>query len=76
MAKKSCPIKKKDFLSGAQAMQVEVAGQTFQMEPRSFSSGSVGYYATGKVSVVVDGKVIPLQLGLNLTVIGSKEAKE
>jgi len=76
MAKKACPIKKKDFLSGAQSMTVEVAGQTFDLSPRSFSSGSVGYYATGKVSVVVDGVVVPLQLGLNLTVIGSKEAKE
>lgn len=74
--KKECPIKKKDFLSGAQALTVEVAGQTFTLNPRPFSTGSVGYNANGKVSVVVDGKVVPLQLNLNLTVIGSKEAKE
>lgn len=74
--KKECPIRKKDFLTGAEPMTVEVAGQAFQLSPREFSTGSVGYNASGKVSVLVDGKVVPLQVNLLLTVIGSKEAKE
>lgn len=76
MSKKSCPIKKSVFLSVAEPLTVEIAGQSFQIAPRSFTSGSVGYYATGKVNVMVDGKLVPLQLGLNLTVIGSKDAEE
>ncbi len=76
MKKTACPIKKNAFLENAGSLVVEVAGQTFQLDPRSFSTGSVGFNANGKVSVVVDGVVCPLQLNLNLTLIGSKDAKE
>jgi hypothetical protein len=45
---------------------------------REFSSGSVGYYVNGKASVTVkvDGHdvIVPLQIGCNVTVIGSKPA--
>jgi hypothetical protein len=37
-----------------------------------FSTGSLGWRANAKVSVKVGDKVLPAQLGLNMTIIGSK----
>jgi len=40
-----------------------------------FSTGSFGWYYNGKTTVMVDGKPLSVQVGLNLTVVGSKEAE-
>ena len=40
---------------------------------REFSTGSFGWYVNGKASIVVDGKPIQCQVGMNITVVGSKE---
>ncbi|MFL5304582.1 MAG: hypothetical protein ACJ8F1_05185 [Polyangia bacterium] len=43
-------------------------------DKREFSTGSFGWYHNGKTTIVVDGKPLSVQIGLNLTVVGSKEA--
>lgn len=42
-------------------------------EPKEFSTGSMGWYLNGKATIMVDGKPIKCQIGLNLTIVGSKE---
>ena len=42
------------------------------MAPREFKTGSVGYYATGKVVLLVGGKPCSFQVGGNLIVCGTK----
>jgi hypothetical protein len=50
---------------------------SFQAVVKEFSTGSLGWYLNGKTMVEVDGLPVAVQIGLNLTVVGSKElAKE
>ncbi len=40
---------------------------------KEFSTGSLGWHHNGKITVEVGGTVVTVQVGLNLTVVGSKE---
>jgi hypothetical protein len=74
--KKECPIQRAEFNEHADALTLELAGQPMLAEPKQFRTGSMGWHAGGKVNLVVNGKTIPVQVGVNLTVIGSKELPE
>ncbi len=50
-------------------------GQVLVAEPREFSTGSFGWYVNQKATITVDGKPLSVQVGSNLIVVGSKEAK-
>jgi hypothetical protein len=73
MAKTSCPITRDQFKTGAKAVPVGIAGTTMLAEPKEFSTGSLGWYLSGKVVVDVNGTPVTVQVGLNLTIVGSKE---
>ena len=75
MAKPSCPFTKAEFKEKAQQVKVEIGGMTLMADPKEFSTGSFGWYLSGKATLMVDGKPVQVQVGANLTVIGSKEAK-
>lgn len=75
MAKSACPISRTQFLEKAEAVKVNINGQEIIADKREFSTGSFGWYYNGKISVTVDGKPLSIQVGLNLTVVGSKEAE-
>ena len=66
-------ISKKEWLAKAQPISIQVGttGQSVIATPRQFASGSVGYYASGKV--LVDGHKV--SVGGNLVVVGSKDWK-
>ena len=74
MAKTPCPIERQQFKDHAQAVAFEIAGTPVTAEPKEFSTGSFGWYFSGKVTVEVNGKKLPVQVGCNLTVVGSKGA--
>jgi hypothetical protein len=74
MAKTACPIDRTDFMKHATPVTFEIAGTPVTADAREFSTGSFGWYFTGKVNIVVDGKKLPVQVGCNLTVVGSKDA--
>lgn len=74
MAKIPCPVERSEFKSHAQAVTFEIVGNQVKAEPREFSTGSFGWYYTGKINVVVNGKSVPVQVGCNFTVVGSKDA--
>jgi len=42
-------------------------------EVKEFSTGSLGWNINAKTTIDVDGTSVPVQIGLNLTIIGSKE---
>ena len=75
MAKSPCPVTRTQFLEKAEAVKVSINGQEIIADKREFSTGSFGWYYNGKISVTVDGKPLSIQVGLNLTVVGSKEAE-
>jgi predicted nucleotidyltransferase len=58
----------------AEPLKVVINGQEMLAEVKSFSTGSFGWYINGKTTVTVDGKLLSVQIGMNLTVVGSKEA--
>lgn len=59
----------------AQPVKIEVGGNTLTAEKKEFSTGSFGWYLSGKATLQVDGKPVTVQVGANLAVVGSKEAK-
>ena len=75
MAKSPCPLSKTQFIDKAEPVKVVINGQEIIADKREFSTGSFGWYYNGKVTITVDGKPLSVQIGLNLTVVGSKEAE-
>ena len=74
MAKKSvCPISRAEFRAGAKSLTVTIAGVPLVAEVKEFSTGSLGWYLNGKTSVEINGTPVSVQIGLNLTIVGSKE---
>ena len=45
-------------------------------EVKEFSTGSLGWYLNAKTSVRIGDTPVSVQVGLNLTIVGSKEARE
>jgi hypothetical protein len=52
---------------------VTINGQPMTAEVKEFSTGSFGWYLNGKTNVDVGGKLVTVQIGMNLTVVGSKD---
>ena len=74
MAKKTtCPITRAEFRAGAKPLTVTIAGAPLAAEGKEFSTGSLGWYLNGKTTVEVNGTPVAVQIGLNLTIVGSKE---
>lgn len=74
---KSCQITKHHFEQhGVEAMPaVASAVSRLLPAPRSFSTGSFGYYTNDKITVMIGGIPTLCQVGLTVTVVNSKEAK-
>jgi hypothetical protein len=71
--KTSCPITRAQFRSQAKPVTVTVNGQSQIAEVKEFSTGSLGWYLNGKTVIEIDGVTVAVQIGLNLTIVGSKE---
>ena len=77
MAKKSiCPITRSQFRDRAKPVTITIHDVPMVVPTKEFSTGSFGWYLNGKTVIEIDGKSVQVQLGLNLTVIGSKELAE
>jgi hypothetical protein len=75
MAKSPCPVSKTQFLDKAEPVKITIGTAELIADKREFSTGSFGWYYNGKTTVTVDGKPLSVQIGMNLTVVGSKEAE-
>jgi hypothetical protein len=76
MAKSASPVSRAQFLEKAESVKVTINGQEIVADKREFSTGSFGWYYNGKINISVDGKSLSVQVGLNLTVVGSKDASK
>ena len=72
-AKTVCPITRKQFTAGAQPVEVVINGQSLLAPVKEFSTGSLGWYLNGKTTIKVGDSLVSVQIGLNLTIVGSKE---
>ena len=73
--KTSCPVTLAQFLDKAEPLKVTINGQDMLAEVKQFSTGSFGWYMNGKTVVTIDGKPVSVQIGMNLTIVGSKDAE-
>ncbi len=68
---------KETFVNTATPISVVVNGETLEGVPHKFSTGSVGYQATGKVNVILpNGVKERLQITGNWAIVGSKKWPE
>jgi hypothetical protein len=73
MAKTYCPITREQFRTKAKPVNVTINGVSFPALVKEFSTGSLGWNINGKTTIEVDGTPVAVQVGLNLTIVGSKE---
>jgi hypothetical protein len=77
MAKKTtCSISRAEFRGKAKPVIVTVNGVPLQADVKEFSTGSLGWYLNGKTTIDVGGTPVSVQIGMNLTIVGSKELPE
>ena len=69
----TCPISREQFRQGAQPVKVVVNGVEMTAEVKEFRTGSFGWYLNNKATIEVGGVPVTVQIGANLTVIGSKD---
>jgi hypothetical protein len=74
VAKKTvCPISRSDFAAHARSIPVKIGEEAFTAGVKQFSTGSLGWYLMGKTSVNINGVPVAVQIGMNITIVGSKE---
>ncbi len=72
-SKTTCPITRAQFREHAKPVEVLINGIPLIAEVKEFSTGSLGWYLNGKTTIMIDGKPVSVQIGMNLTIVGSKE---
>jgi hypothetical protein len=73
MAKSTCPVTRTEFRNDAQPVEITINGVPMTADVKEFSTGSLGWYLNGKVNIKVGDKSVSVQIGMNLTIVGSKE---
>lgn len=71
--KKVCPISRVDFKGHAKPLEITINGVPMVAEVKEFSTGSLGWMISGKTVVKVGDHPLSVQIGLNLTVVNSKD---
>lgn len=72
-SKTKSPITRQEFRDGAQPVKVVINDIPMMAEVKEFSTGSLGWYLNGKTLIDVGGKQVSVQIGMNLTIVGSKD---
>lgn len=73
MAKTTCPVSRSEFQAKAKPVSVTINNVPMQAMVKEFSTGSLGWYLNGKTTIDVGGTPVAVQIGMNLTIVGSKE---
>ena len=60
-------------MANAKPVTVSINGKEYQAVPKEFSTGSLGWNINDKVNIDIGGKLVTVQVGMNLTVVGSKD---
>lgn len=71
--KTSCSVDRKEFRENAKPVEVLINGVPLLADVKEFSTGSLGWYLNGKTNLKIGEKLVPVQIGLNLTIVGSKD---
>jgi len=68
-----CPVTREQFRSDAEPIELVLNGKTLRVPVKEFSTGSLGWYLNEKITLKVGETDVTVQLGLNFTIVGSKE---
>jgi hypothetical protein len=71
--KTTCPVTRQQFLKNAKPVEVIMDGQKMLAAVKEFSTGSLGWNISNKMTIQVGDTPVTVQVGLNLTIIGSKD---
>ncbi len=71
--KTTCPVTREGFRQNAQPVVIMIDGKEYSADVKEFSTGSLGWYLNTKAQVKVGEKNVSVQIGMNLTIVGSKE---
>ncbi len=69
----ACPITRKQFRELAKAIKIQIGNRDGLAVVKEFSTGSLGWYMTDKLPIQIGEEIVQVQVGLNLTIVGSKE---
>ena len=72
-SKAPLPITRELFRTAAKPISVVINGKEMTAAAKEFSTGSLGWNVNEKMQVEVAGQLVTVQVGLNLTIIGSKD---
>ena len=72
-AKTTCPVSRQQFKDKGKPVEVVIDGTKMIAAPREFSTGSLGWNISNKMTLIIGDKPVIVQVGLNLTIVGSKE---
>ncbi len=73
MAKTNCSVSRAEFHQAAKPVELTINGVPMQAEVKEFSTGSLGWYLNGKTTIKIGDKNVTVQIGMNMTIVGSKE---
>jgi len=73
MNKTKSAITRAEFRESAQPVKILINDIPMMAEVKEFSTGSLGWYLNAKTLIDVGGKPVSVQIGLNLTIVGSKD---
>ncbi len=71
--KTTCPVTRAEFRAAAKPITVSIDNVPLTAEVKEFSTGSLGWFVNGKTTIDVGGKRVTVQIGLNMTIVGSKD---
>ena len=73
MAKTTCSVTRAQFVEHAKPVEVIIGGIPMMAEVKEFTTGSLGWYLNGKTTIRIGDTPVSVQIGMNLTIVGSKE---
>ena len=68
-----CPLTRAEFREKAQPLTITIDNVPMVAPPREFSTGSLGWNLNNKTTMDIGGVKVMVQIGMNITVVGSKE---
>ena len=71
-SKTTCPITRAQFKQ-AKPVEVVINGVPMSAEVKEFSTGSLGWYLNGKMTIKIGETAVTVQIGMNMTIVGSKD---
>jgi hypothetical protein len=66
-------MNRESFRNHAAPIPVQINGTNLTALPKEFSTRSLGWNINQKLDLPVNGETVRVQVGLNLTIVGSKE---